>query len=284
MHNVNHCSSFIKRIEKTINSYEEFKNIRYEEREEVKRLLAKIYLIGRVYNNLIFYYNAEIGIPLLDEDLHCLFIYFGNELDEELKKQLKTIYTLKENLNKKESAKLTDALITLERYIQDSKEILERIAVELVSKLLKFFEDKYGYLSNAEKSIILQKLADKLGLSYPYYFLSAISENLDIGQFVERRVNLSKSIRRKVLERDNYQCVKCGSKENLEIHHKIPYSNFLLPRNANKLENLVTLCKKCHQSEHKVEVKVSEEFLKLLKREKERYGLKLKSKTAKKSY
>ena len=81
---------------------------------------------------------------------------------------------------------------------------------------------------------------------------------------------------------DNYQCVKCGSKENLEIHHKIPYSNFLLPRNANKLENLVTLCKKCHQSEHKVEVKVSEEFLKLLKREKERYGLKLNSKTAKK--
>ena len=147
MHNVNHCSSFIKRIEKTINSYEEFKNIRYEEREEVKRLLAKIYLIGRVYNNLIFYYNAEISIPLLDEDLHCLFIYFGNELDEELKKQLETIYTLKENLNKKESAKLTDALITLERYIQDSKEILERIAVELVSKLLKFFEDKYGYLS-----------------------------------------------------------------------------------------------------------------------------------------
>ena len=48
--------------------------------------------------------------------------------------------------------------------------------------------------------------------------------------------------RKKVLERDNYECKRCGSNKNLRVHHEIPYR--IVPR--NDMINLVTLCCKCH--------------------------------------
>ena len=42
----------------------------------------------------------------------------------------------------------------------------------------------------------------------------------------------------KALERDKYKCVRCGSPENICIHH----NNGL----SNELEDLITLCRKCH--------------------------------------
>ncbi len=45
--------------------------------------------------------------------------------------------------------------------------------------------------------------------------------------------------RSNVLRRDNYRCTQCGSTEELEIHH-------LKPTGGNRLDNLCTLCQKCH--------------------------------------
>lgn len=63
-------------------------------------------------------------------------------------------------------------------------------------------------------------------------------------------------IRKKVLERDNYQCLKCGITEmdhklktgsGLEVNHKIPIWQFSGNNSkANNLNNLETLCKSCH--------------------------------------
>lgn len=52
--------------------------------------------------------------------------------------------------------------------------------------------------------------------------------------------------RKKALERDNYTCQLCGSKQNLEVHHIIPFNDFKSYEKANELNNLVTLCKSCH--------------------------------------
>ncbi len=49
-----------------------------------------------------------------------------------------------------------------------------------------------------------------------------------------------------VLERDNYQCKKCGSTRSLQIHHLSGYSQ--LPKEP--ITCLVTLCSKCHQKQH----------------------------------
>ena len=58
--------------------------------------------------------------------------------------------------------------------------------------------------------------------------------------------------RKEILKRDNYQCVVCGCKDGLEIHHRQYHYIKRLRRMAYPwdYENkyLVTLCKKCHQT------------------------------------
>lgn len=60
------------------------------------------------------------------------------------------------------------------------------------------------------------------------------------------------SQRRKILERDNHICQRCGAPENgreHDIHHIIPFRKFGLEnyKEANKLNNLETLCIHCHK-------------------------------------
>lgn len=51
-----------------------------------------------------------------------------------------------------------------------------------------------------------------------------------------------KLIRKEVLIRYNFQCVDCGKKAILDIHHIIPYRIV----KEHKIENLIPLCKSCH--------------------------------------
>ena len=51
---------------------------------------------------------------------------------------------------------------------------------------------------------------------------------------------------KRVLERDDWRCQKCGSLENLQIHHQIKRSQ----QGDDALQNLVTLCAHCHMAEH----------------------------------
>lgn len=63
-------------------------------------------------------------------------------------------------------------------------------------------------------------------------------------------------IRRQVRARDGFRCQMCGRPENgrpHDVHHKIPFRMFRGPEGtirreeANRLENLVTLCPECHR-------------------------------------
>lgn len=54
-------------------------------------------------------------------------------------------------------------------------------------------------------------------------------------------------IRCKVIERDGFKCVKCSSKENLQVHH-LTYKNHF--NEHNNLADMQTLCKFCHKKEH----------------------------------
>ncbi len=56
---------------------------------------------------------------------------------------------------------------------------------------------------------------------------------------------------RRARERDGYACRVCGVSEEeigrqLDVHHKIPYRSFKSNVEANKLENLVSVCASCH--------------------------------------
>ena len=65
-----------------------------------------------------------------------------------------------------------------------------------------------------------------------------------------RRIKLGKEVYRRlmkrVLERDGWRCQKCGSLENLQVHHQIKRSQ----QGDDALANLVTLCAHCHMAEH----------------------------------
>lgn len=58
--------------------------------------------------------------------------------------------------------------------------------------------------------------------------------------------------RRKALDRDGHVCRKCGGFESngkgISVHHIIRFGNFGKDRHeeANALDNLITLCQKCH--------------------------------------
>jgi 5-methylcytosine-specific restriction endonuclease McrA len=53
-------------------------------------------------------------------------------------------------------------------------------------------------------------------------------------------------IMKRVLERDDWRCQKCGSLENLPIHPQIKRNHL----GNDALANLITLCAPCHASQH----------------------------------
>lgn len=56
-------------------------------------------------------------------------------------------------------------------------------------------------------------------------------------------------------ERDSYTCQRCQTapiRSNMVVHHIVPIKEFKGDyETANRLDNLVVLCKKCHQQAHR---------------------------------
>ncbi len=60
-----------------------------------------------------------------------------------------------------------------------------------------------------------------------------------------------KEISQTVKQRDHYTCQNCGKLESsvpFDVHHIKPFKSFTNPQQANKMENLITLCKQCHRN------------------------------------
>lgn len=57
-----------------------------------------------------------------------------------------------------------------------------------------------------------------------------------------KKVSISRSIRTKVFERDQYRCLRCGTHKSLRADHIVPESQGGLAT----LENLQTLCQPCN--------------------------------------
>lgn len=61
-----------------------------------------------------------------------------------------------------------------------------------------------------------------------------------------------KDRKKKVYQRDDYICQQCGARggrngtHELHAHHKVPKSK----GGSHDLDNLVTLCKECHENKH----------------------------------
>jgi 5-methylcytosine-specific restriction endonuclease McrA len=58
--------------------------------------------------------------------------------------------------------------------------------------------------------------------------------------------NQCTELRRAVLRRDHWRCQHCGATDQLEVHHQ----QFRSHSGEDELDNLITLCRECHQGLH----------------------------------
>ena len=54
-------------------------------------------------------------------------------------------------------------------------------------------------------------------------------------------------LRKQVLRRDGWRCQICGSRQNLQVHHKQLRSQ----QGDDDDSNLITLCALCHEAQHR---------------------------------
>jgi|APSaa5957512622_1039677.scaffolds.fasta_scaffold63664_2 hypothetical protein len=59
----------------------------------------------------------------------------------------------------------------------------------------------------------------------------------------QRSRTISREVVREVWRRDQHKCVQCGSQENLELDHLIPFSK----GGSNTARNIRLLCEKCNR-------------------------------------
>ena len=77
-----------------------------------------------------------------------------------------------------------------------------------------------------------------------------------IGKAYQESSRLSENLRIATLMRDLYQCTQCGKKNtNLDAHHIIWKEH----GGKDTIENLITLCKQCHEKVHKGKLKLNVE-------------------------
>jgi 5-methylcytosine-specific restriction endonuclease McrA len=116
-------------------------------------------------------------------------------------------------------------------------------------------EDSYNYILNYEP------YTDLRDYTWPYneYSFEYLKENLDYCEFdtindtgysyQQLLRTYPWSLRRlEIILLSSLKCSRCGTLENLEVHHKV-YVNNLAPWNYH-IDDLITLCRNCHQEIH----------------------------------
>jgi len=79
-----------------------------------------------------------------------------------------------------------------------------------------------------------------------YFYKKGEQNNFYAARAAFYKSNEWQRIRLQVLNRDNFQCQDCHSDKNIDVHH-VNYERF----GGNELlEDLITLCRDCHEKRH----------------------------------
>lgn len=94
-----------------------------------------------------------------------------------------------------------------------------------------------------------EEIKIKISCSHRDIPIEEFDEFKHIGRDQDRRKFDYLGLSKQTFERDNYTCKKCKTKgSHLHAHHLNGFDNF--PDERFKLDNLITLCKPCHESFH----------------------------------
>ncbi len=101
------------------------------------------------------------------------------------------------------------------------------------------YPSTYKKLCNPRKGRLVTA---KSGKTRYYYYEKKCAE---FGVPRYSKVNIAKA-----RERDGYSCQYCGSTKNLQVHHIDNAGSTITEIPDNNLDNLITLCTKCHMRLH----------------------------------
>jgi len=106
-------------------------------------------------------------------------------------------------------------------------------------------------LGVATSGVLEQMYENDIKLRDQSYYSGENCKMYEGGETINYKGGWDKS-RREAKERDDHTCQRCGvhdsdTDEYLDVHHKVPYTSFDDPFEANKLDNLVALCRSCHR-------------------------------------
>jgi len=225
-------------------------------REEIKLLVEKMgVLISKHFNCLPCSKCGERKFYILRFSQNAM----GMEIQcESCNKQLWVKSTSRNTVELAEIAKLKDdsikarqsGILRLLESIFGNAPVEFGLIEEFVKSIDNLMEVKddtvLAFLNSIFRNMLgpkeLTELKDNLltgigGCSGRIYFVTSTELNSN------RRELIPEAVRSEVWNRDDGQCVKCGSNENLEFDHIIPVSK----GGANTVRNIQLLCEKCNR-------------------------------------
>lgn len=184
---------------------------------ETEESSEKQFIIAHSSNDLCYYHTDTFCYRILQK------IPFNRRLYKLLVANdcIKTSYTGKD-------IKYTISLFTFIQYITDYRVFLSS-GTCTIDEMNNYYED--NGIEKIEEIDVAKYQQDKMKTFYD-------------GNRGERDSKEYKQFIKTVLERDNYTCQCCGSKNNPQVHHVLNYSSHKKLR--IDVNNGITLCECCH--------------------------------------
>lgn len=102
--------------------------------------------------------------------------------------------------------------------------------------LIRHKQSKIVFYCRYDKRYIISLLACENCLNKNF------KKNKPIKKVSNKRITVTEETYNKVIQRDNYRCRLCGSRENLQLHHIDGRGKNL----TNNIDNCIMLCMNCH--------------------------------------
>lgn len=206
-------------------------------------------IIGTVDQQSAFWYTHPGAIYL-----HNGESYFVNDLNMKtmeisLSAQNTDYYTQSQSRTEFE-------LVKLEKEDKIKGGFKKKGQIKVTEKVIGFKRIKWGSNEILDYGNLDLPPSEMIASGFWFYPEASVVKRLqDMGLWKNQANNYGKEwsrITQEIRNRDAHTCQSCGekwddSKSAFAVHHKKPFKAFFSSKEANKPENLVTLCPKCHR-------------------------------------